>query len=95
MTLFLALIMATPHIEYKEKAKALLIGEPLFFLLNLLRLYFTVLCGFHYGLNTMNVLHKIVWEAITPVIVVTAWLVWLHFLRNPTRNRCTDANQAS
>lgn len=95
MTLFLALTMATPHVEYKEKAKALLIGEPVFFLLNLLRLYVTILCGFHYGLKTMNLLHKIIWEAVAPVIVVAAWTVWLYFLRNRARNRCTDAKQAS
>jgi len=95
MTLFLALIMASPQVEYKEKAKALLIGEPLFFLLNLLRLYITILCGFHYGVSTMSLLHKIIWEAITPIIVVAAWLVWLYFLMNRDRNQRTDAKQVS
>lgn len=81
MTLFLALIMATPHVKYKEKTKVLIMGEPAFFLLNIVRLYFTILCGYHYGVNVMNILHKIVWEAVTPVVVIAAWLIWLYSIR--------------
>jgi exosortase/archaeosortase family protein len=75
--LFFALVMATPHVGYGKKIKTLIIGEPIFFFLNIFRLYFTILCGYRYGLSLMNFLHKIMWEIFTPTIVMVAWLVWL------------------
>jgi len=81
MVLFLAFIMATPHVKFKEKARVLIIGEPMFFLLNIARLYLTILCGYKYGVNVMNLLHKIVWEVVAPVVVIAAWLIWLYSIR--------------
>jgi len=78
MLLFFALVMATPYVGYEKKIKVLIVGEPIFFFLNIFRLYVTILCGYHYGISLMNVLHRIIWEVFTPAIVVIVWLIWLH-----------------
>jgi len=77
MLLFFALVMATPYVGYEKKIKVLIVGEPMFFFLNIFRLYVAVLCGYHYGVSLMNVLHRIIWEVFTPAIVVIVWLIWL------------------
>jgi len=81
MSLFLALVMATPSIAFKEKVKVLIIGEPTLFFLNLLRIYVTALCGYYYGVQTMLFIHKVMWEALMPLIAIAAWLTWLYSLR--------------
>lgn len=87
MSLFLALVMATPHIALKEKVKVLIIGEPIFFSLNLLRIYTTALCGYYHGVQTMVFIHKIVWEALIPIITVAVWLTWLYSRKLHDRKR--------
>jgi exosortase/archaeosortase family protein len=75
--------MATPYVGYVEKAKVLIVGEPMFFLLNVFRLYVTVLCGYYYGADLMNVFHRIIWEVFTPAIVLIAWFFWLYLQMKP------------
>lgn len=81
MGLFFALVMATLHITFEKKIKVLIIGESALFFLNLLRIYVTVLCGYYYGVQTMVFIHKIVWEALMPIITIAAWLTWLYFTK--------------
>lgn len=81
MSLFFALVMAIPNTAFKEKAKVLLVGEPVLFSLNLLRIYVTALCGYHYGMQTMILVHQVVWEALMPLLTVGAWLTWLYFTK--------------
>lgn len=86
--MFVALILATPakikgkiklrNIKFpKTKFKALLIGVPILFIINFLRILTTILIGRYFGINYFELAHTFLWREGLVFAVILIWLLWL------------------
>lgn len=90
--LFLALVLATP-IKVKAKVKglknkiknffpktkfnALIIGIPIIFAINFLRILTTILIGYYFGISYFNIAHTLLWREGLIFAVLLIWFLWL------------------
>jgi exosortase/archaeosortase family protein len=88
--MFFALVLATPisgkvknlknkikNFFQKTKLKALVIGIPILFAINFLRILTTILIGHYFGVSYFNIAHTILWREGLIFAVVLIWLLWL------------------
>lgn len=92
MCMFFALVLATPikvggkvknlknkikNFFPKTKLKALVIGIPVLFVVNFLRILTTILIGYYFGVSYFNIAHTILWREGLIFAVVLIWFLWL------------------
>jgi len=72
-----ALILATPLIQFKKKIKPILTGLSLFFIINIIRVYTTLLITNKIGLYIFNITHTLLWREGLIVAIIIIWYYWL------------------
>lgn len=77
-----ALVLATPYRRMTEKLKFLLLGIPIIFLLNLLRIITTIQFALTYGFQYFEVLHMFLWREGLILAVIAVWFLWFRVKYN-------------
>ena len=72
----IALILATPKINLRKKAKGILIATPIVYLVNLLRLTTTIYIGTKAGEAALHLAHDILWRIVLIGTAIIIWLAW-------------------
>lgn len=76
------LIFATPKIEMKKRIAGLIVGAPVLFLGNLLRIYATTYVTVSGGLEYWEVTHTYLWQEGLIFLVIATWYIWLRMCKN-------------
>ena len=71
------LVLATPAANSNRKLMFLLFALPAIFLINLARILTTITISLNYGLQYFDLLHLFLWRAVSIVVVVGFWYVFL------------------
>jgi exosortase/archaeosortase family protein len=80
MAIYIALIVAYPF-TLRLKAAALLIGLPVIYVANLVRLVLIGLVSNHASPKVFTVVHDYLFEVAMVVVVLVLWATWLDFAR--------------
>ncbi len=73
----IALALAVPRINLYEKLKFLIVGLPILFALNILRILTTILVALEFGLQYFDMVHLFLWREGLIIAVVVLWYLWL------------------
>ena len=71
------LILATPVAGLSRKLKYLAFSLPSIFLINVMRIFSTVIFSLTYGLQYFDFIHSVLWRATIIVSVLALWTVFL------------------
>lgn len=76
---FFAIIFAIPFIKYREKLNYFIKFSPILFLINIFRVYSTIILYYYLNLSYEEVkfLHDILWEILSTGIVILLWILFL------------------
>lgn len=72
-----ALILATPKIKWKKKLRGILLFAPLLFMLNIVRVYTSVLIAELFGEKWFEIAHTILWREGLIALILILWTLWL------------------
>ena len=72
-----ALMLASPVANDKKKLKYILLGVLFVFALNIVRLVTTVLIGYEFGMEYLNIVHTLLWREGMIFAVIAIWLLWI------------------
>ena len=76
MLAFVALIFATPRVDKKYRLLGFLIGLPIIWIVNLIRLFTTFYIVYLYGLNYFELVHTFLWRVSLILFIFGLWLAW-------------------
>lgn len=71
-----ALIFATPGL-IKDKLKFLVAWIPVLFVVNIFRVLITILVGFNFGFQYLEVIHTFLWQGVMIIALLLVWVIWL------------------
>jgi exosortase/archaeosortase family protein len=75
--LLTALTLAVPFRKIKSKIIFLLIGIPIIFLINFIRILTTILISLNYGIKYFDIIHIFLWREGLIFAVLILWFTWL------------------
>jgi exosortase H (IPTLxxWG-CTERM-specific) len=78
MLLFAAAVLAFPS-TWKSKGLGFLMGLPLIYFFNILRIVFLAVIGVHFR-SLFDFMHIYFWQATLVVIIVTVWFLWIRLV---------------
>jgi exosortase H (IPTLxxWG-CTERM-specific) len=78
MLLLGAAILAYPA-TWKSKGLGILIGLPLIYLFNIIRIMFLAVVGVHFR-SLFNFMHIYFWQATLVIMIATVWLLWIRLV---------------
>jgi len=92
MLFFFALLFAFPKIRMKRRFYGVLVGFPVLWFVNLLRIILVVLVERNYGFSVAMMVHDYVWRYALVFTVLSLWTLWLrwngfHFLTKKGKNK--------
>lgn len=73
---FIGLVFATPNINKKYRLFGLLIGLPVIWFVNLIRLFTTFYITYLYGLGSFEVVHTFLWRVSLILFIFILWVLW-------------------
>lgn len=73
---FTGLIFATPNISKKYRLLGLLIGVPVIWIVNLIRLFTTFYITHLRGLNSFEMVHTFFWRLSLILFIFVLWVLW-------------------
>jgi exosortase/archaeosortase family protein len=79
MLFLTALIFAVPGVEIKKRLAGIVVGVPLIYIGNLVRILAVVSIWETYGYETASLVHDYFWQAGLISLVLVIWVLWLHF----------------
>ncbi len=79
MLFFFALVFAVPAIHTKKRLLGLLIGIPLVWIGNLIRVWGIVMVERGYGIQAALIAHDYLWRFGLIALVLVLWVFWLKF----------------
>jgi len=71
-----ALVLASPG-KLKAKLRFLCVWIPIFLLVNIFRVFITIVVGLEFGVNYLEIVHNIVWQEIMIIGIVGVWYLWM------------------
>lgn len=74
---FLALVISSPRVKWKRKGHVLLTGFVIVGLVNILRIFTTILLGLAFGEVFFEIIHTFLWRYGMLALVIFLWYVWL------------------
>lgn len=72
-----ALMLASPVANNLKKWKHILLGILAVFALNIVRVVSTILAGYHFGMDFLEIVHTLLWREGLIFAVIAIWLFWL------------------
>lgn len=72
-----ALVAATPRIVWERKLKFLIIGLPAIFVINIIRIFVTIIVIMNFGISYLEIVHNLLWQEGLILAVVGLWYLWL------------------
>lgn len=80
---FVGLIFAYPRIKMKKRAYGLLIGIPIIYAVNIIRVVTTIMSAVWFGAEYMDVVHTVLWREGLILIIFFLWVFWLKKIAQP------------
>lgn len=77
MYALVALMIASPVPNDRNKLKHILLGVAAVFVINIVRLVTTVLAGYRFGMRYLDIVHTLLWQEGMIFAVVLIWMLWL------------------
>ena len=77
MLAFIALVLAIPKVENKKRLYALLICLPLIYIINIFRIYSTILIALKFGEEKLEFVHTFLWREGLILLILLLWIFWL------------------
>jgi exosortase/archaeosortase family protein len=74
---FIALVLAVPKVENKKRFYALIIGLPLIYVINIFRIYSTILIALKFGEEKLEFVHTFLWREGLILLILILWIFWL------------------
>lgn len=84
---FSGLIIASPKRNKKIKIIGLLLGLPIIWFFNILRLFTTFYITSIKGLNLFEVMHSLLWKIFSILFILFLWGVWFNISKKYIENR--------
>ncbi len=81
MLLLFGLVFAVPGVAWRKRLLGLVIGLPVIWAGNLLRIMSAVYAQAAWGMEAAQVLHDVWWQLGLTAIVLGTWLLWMKPLR--------------
>ncbi|MEA3229428.1 MAG: archaeosortase/exosortase family protein [archaeon] len=81
----ISLMIATRYVSTKARAIGILIGIPIIFAGNILRLATTFHITYIYGLGFFKITHNILWQGGLIMLVIMTWWFWLEKIATDKR----------
>lgn len=75
LIIYVACVLAYPA-QLVKKGEGLLLGIPLIFLLNLLRMVFLVYIGNHHY-DLFEYVHSYLWQGTFIIVIILLWFIWI------------------
>jgi exosortase/archaeosortase family protein len=75
-----SLVMALPNINTRTKKKCLLVGIPLVFAANILRIISVLVVAAMWGLGSFDFVHAILFKADLAAFIIILFFVFIHYL---------------
>lgn len=72
-----ALMLASPVANDRKKLKYIILGVLFVFVLNIIRLVTTVLIGYQFGMDYLDIVHTLLWREGIIFAVIAIWLLWI------------------
>ncbi|MCD6591274.1 MAG: exosortase/archaeosortase family protein [Candidatus Aenigmarchaeota archaeon] len=79
MLFFIALVVATMHVDVKKKICGILVGVPIVYAGNIIRILAVVFVQQRYGITAAKLFHDYLWQAGLISLVLLTWVVWLMY----------------
>ena len=79
--LLFLLITTTKDLNFKISVKLFLIGGLLIFIANLIRIEFLTYLLVEYGKNYFEMVHIIIWSAISSIYIAVTWIFLVNYYR--------------
>lgn len=76
-----ALMLASPVANDWKKLKHILLGAAAVFALNIVRVVSTIVAGYHFGMDSLEIVHTLLWREGLILAVVAIWLIWLRWAK--------------
>ncbi|MFH1978202.1 MAG: archaeosortase/exosortase family protein [Candidatus Aenigmatarchaeota archaeon] len=73
---FGALLLAVPEIHNRKRMWGLIIGLPVIWIGNLVRIYVIVMVERSYGFQAAAITHDYLWQVGLMILVLATWLLW-------------------
>ena len=86
MAIFASAVLAFPA-RWKKRILGIIIGIPVLYGVNILRLTCLAIIGAWYDRSVFNFAHEYVWQGIYIVFVLFLWLVWVEFDKLMSKER--------
>lgn len=77
MFAFIALVFALPLVDKKKRFKALIWGLPTIYIVNILRIYTTILVGLSISTKALDIVHTILWREGLVLLIIVMWIYWI------------------
>lgn len=77
MYMLAALMIASPVANNRKKLKHILIGISAIFLINIIRIVTTMLSGYWFGFQSLEIVHTALWQQGMILAVVGIWFIWV------------------
>ncbi|MCW1299874.1 MAG: exosortase/archaeosortase family protein [Candidatus Parvarchaeota archaeon] len=78
MLAFAALVLAVPKIRNSKKSVALILGIPAIYVINILRIFSTILIAVKFGEEKLEFVHTFLWREGLIFLILILWLLWLN-----------------
>lgn len=80
-----ALIVAYPHADWKDRVLGVALTVPLMYMVNLFRLTTTIYAGWTWGTPVMEVVHGLLWKVLLITCALVLWIAWIRLVVEPKR----------
>jgi len=72
-----ALMIASPVANDMKKLRYILLGVSAIFVLNIIRVVTTILVGYWFGMDFLDITHTLFWREGMILAVIAIWFIWL------------------
>ncbi len=76
----IALIIAYPDADKKERFLGIILSIPLIHLMNIVRLSTTIYAGWSMGKQTLHLVHDVLWKTILIIWALILWIIWIKYI---------------
>jgi exosortase/archaeosortase family protein len=85
MLFLIALVSAVPAVEMRKRLAGFLIGLPVIYAGNLVRIILVVIIEQSFGLQAAMLFHDVLWQAGLIALVLAVWTLWFMWARKAGR----------
>lgn len=80
---FIGLVLAYPRVKNKKRVYGILLGVPIIYAVNIVRVVTTILAGVWFGADKIDIVHTILWREGLIFIIFFLWIAWLKIFVHP------------